>query len=487
MTEGNPDLSSRRPARGSARYILLIIVVLLVLVGLLTGCGAGLEQYPSKGPSGKVDLLLVTDSSLFGGARQLAELKDQSGMRTAVVTTARIEKEYQGADLAEKVRNCAIAFRKDRGTQSLLLVGDATRVPTRYVYCPDFHGMDPAQIDNKGVGSEEHMRKYQRYYVPTDLYFADQVDDWDINRNKVYGEAAELTGLDRDEGGFTSQMTVGRIPARNAGDLETVVGKIREYKPPVKQNALFVDATKMLGPEFDVRNLITRATSGMTGWTSTVISEGGAGSSNSEIASAFNQGNYGIIATLAHGLSFGIVIDSARRLKAFQKHDVNYGEYLNMLTLFEKLEKEPWYDSDLSPTLLDTSMVSSLKNTTPFFFMGFSCYIANPDYRPHYAFAEQLVMQEKGAIAACALTTDEMAEIKDVYEGAMNGTGGYQFQMGQSIMQNLTNGGQTFGQALAGAAQEYASGNAAKMGDPNHRRIVFGMVLIGDPTLRLVD
>lgn len=470
---------------------LLAILAVLGASGMLgLGCAPGpIESYPPGGSKGRVDLLIITHQKLLPEVEKLAAFKTQSGLRTAVVTTSGIDSNYSGTDLPEKMRNCAIHYWKSGGTTALLLVGSSSLIPTRYVFCPNRVEEVSSQqgaLDIEKARKNKDTVKYERYFVPTDLYFANFLDDWDINRNGVYGEVAALTGLDRDEGGFSSQIAVGRIPVRNTDDLASVVRKIMKYKPLEPRTALFVSATKDMGGEFDGDQFCDHIISGLEGeWATRVVSEGQPDCNAADILGLLNRGKYSLVAGVTHGFPFGIVIDSIRRLRVLDSHEVSIADWKNILLMCEAIENSDWYRGSLEPTLLDTRMVRKLNNTMPFFFIGFGCYISNFDYRPHYSIVEQLVLQENGAIAACGMSTIVGVSHKE-YLAALQGTGGLQFEIGDLLIMNLCNGRLTFGQALGNAREEYARRNSTLMSSSDHRGAVFGMTLIGDPTLHLL-
>ena len=75
-------------------------------------------------------------------------------------------------------------------------------------------------------------------YAPTDYYYVDLYSDWNTNQNGKYGESKHFT-KSGNEGGFETDIYVGRIPAKNIKDLKTVFKKIKDftewtsYAPPL--------------------------------------------------------------------------------------------------------------------------------------------------------------------------------------------------------------------------------------------------------------
>ena len=435
-----------------------------------------------------MDLLVICHPGFLYQVKKLAGFKSGSGISTAVVTTDGVEAHCLGRDLAEKMKKCAGDYMKKRGTTSLLLVGSPDLVPTRYAFCPDLEYLSVEEAlriekrSRRAPGSPE----YERYYVPTDLYYANQADDWDINRNGVYGEVRALTGLDRDEGGFTSQLAVGRIPARRESDLALVVDKIARYQPLETLHALFISATRDAGREFEgdawIEHLIPELEGG---WTVKVVGEGHSQCNAKGISGLLDEGEYSIVVAVTHGLPFALVVDSLKRLQVLDSRRVDLAGAESVMLESEKIKKAEWYSRELLPALLDTRAIAGLKNDGPFFFLGFGCYISAFDYRPHYSVVGQFVMQEHGAIAACGLSRDVPAVMYAEYQAALNRTGGLQFEIGDSMLLNLCNRKMAFGSALGRSLGDYAEKHPELMGLNAHRRAAFGMTLVGDPTLSL--
>lgn len=483
----------KKPAKHPGRwktYGTVLFVMVLVASLAVIGCGtAPLEAYPKGGSSGQVDLLIITHPSLLGEVDTLAGIKQEAGLKTVVVTTAGIEAHFKGRDLPEKMRNCAVEYQKNRGAYFLLIVGDSKLVPTRYVFTPNLveGGLDKQDPGIAEASKSRDPAKHERYFVPSDLYFANHSDDWDINRNGLYGEVAALTGLDRDEGGFSANMAAGRIPARSSADLAPVVEKISRYSMPEQLAALFISATKDAGPEFDGDAFSQHVISQLgPSWTSEVVSEGQPGCTPEGLLEMLNGERYSLVAGVTHGFPFGLVVDSIKRWQVMQNHRVDISAAKDLLATSSEIENEDWFARDLEPTLLYSKDLARLSNPEPFFFMGFGCYISAFGYEPHYPVAEQLVMQENGAIASCGLASDVSEVMRAQFEAALAGTGGLQFELGDFIIVNVCKNGMTFGQALENARLEYASRNRALMSISDQRRALFGMALTGDPTLGLV-
>lgn len=465
----------------------IAIIMLALTCAALGGCGRLSEAFPPGGSGGRVELLVITHPSLLKPAEELAEFKVRGGLSTAVVTTAAVSSAFPGRDLAEKMRNCVIEYHERKGIGYVLLVGRANLVPTRYVFCPglDFQGwQDAAELARK-----QDPRTDRDNYVPTDLYFANLAGDWDQNDNGFYGEVVQLTSLAHDEGGFSCQVSVGRIPAASSKDLEEVVKKIEGYEPGQRPQSLFVNAVKDIEQNFNGDRFTEFVQADLTGgWPVRVLSEGQPGYGTGAVLGALNSGDYGLVVALTHGSPFGLAIES-RRVNEFFSSPPECPYLHEKIPYYERMEKcfGYWFKGDPSPPTIEGPKVRDLGNGYPFFFLGFGCLIADLGYRPHYSFVEQLVMQERGAIAGCGLTGGPVMVTPETYKAALEGGGGLQFEIGVDMLENLFNKGETFGDALCNAVSGYGKLYADLMNNVDQRKAAFGMTLIGDPTLKLVQ
>ena len=161
-------------------------------------------------------LLIITPSSLYQYASQLADFKNQHGIKTKVATLESIKVREKGRDLAEKIKYYIKDEIEKDGIKYVLLFGDADVLPVRYVKT----GLDePPQI-------------------PTDLYYADvfkgdgSFSSWDDNNNGIYGEKDD--GMD-----LMPDVYVARLPASNGNDARILVNKIKYFELP-RQRAIFI-------------------------------------------------------------------------------------------------------------------------------------------------------------------------------------------------------------------------------------------------------
>jgi len=167
------------------------------------------------------DYVIITLDELTSHITSLEEWEESKGRSVKVVTTDWIDSNYNGYDLAEKMRN----FLREKypseewGIEYLCLIGDYNDVPIRTTY------------------------QYIGGYGPpaTDFYYAElsSADDesWDSNGNHQYGE-------DSDNVDFYSEINVGRIPWSDEDTVEHICEKSVAYEqnnePSFKKNILLI-------------------------------------------------------------------------------------------------------------------------------------------------------------------------------------------------------------------------------------------------------
>jgi hypothetical protein len=134
------------------------------------------------------DYVIITLDSLTSSVDSLVDWEETKDRNVNVVTTSWINSNYDGYDLAEKIRN----FLRDKypsgawGIMDVCIIGHYDDVPMRRT------------AQNTGYGQPE-----------TDFYYAElslpDSQSWDANGNHQYGE-------DSDPIDFYGEVSVGRIP-----------------------------------------------------------------------------------------------------------------------------------------------------------------------------------------------------------------------------------------------------------------------------------
>lgn len=184
--------------------------------------------------NGTIDYIIITNNKLKSSFQKLAKHKQSKGLKTAVVTTEQIYKEYSGRDNAEKVRNfIKEAYKKNR-VKYILLGGDGDGdanapkaiVPTRILYCPPV---------SDGVTTQ----------IASDMYYACLGGNYDSNRNGIYGEPGDGTGGKEVDLGY--DVFVGRAPVDNKKEADNFVTKTINYEKRAKQKKALMVGEQLTG------------------------------------------------------------------------------------------------------------------------------------------------------------------------------------------------------------------------------------------------
>ena len=160
----------------------------------------------SRRVEGLVDYLIITSSSLSSAFQNLADYRASAlggDYSTLVITKESISSDYSGDDIQMKIRNCIKDYVSNHGTTYVVLGGDDTIVPDRDTY---------AKVDET---VESHM--------PTDLYYSDLTGTWKASGSSKYGTLNANVDMSPD-------VIVGRIPIRNATQLNGYLAKVRAFE-----------------------------------------------------------------------------------------------------------------------------------------------------------------------------------------------------------------------------------------------------------------
>lgn len=180
--------------------------------------------YPSQTiqQRGQYSFVVITLDSLISSVSPLVNWEIAKGNTATVVTVSWIDDNYQGYDLAEKMRN----FLRDKypssewGIENVLFVGDYNDVPMRRVW------------QDLGYGKPK-----------TDFYFAElslpDNQSWDANGNQRWGENSDPID-------FYNEVNVGRIPWSDPQTVLHISQKSIRYEqnndPSFKKNILLLGA-----------------------------------------------------------------------------------------------------------------------------------------------------------------------------------------------------------------------------------------------------
>jgi hypothetical protein len=163
-----------------------------------------------------VEYVIITTEELEPYFSDLVDWKIKKGVTTVVRTLSWIEANYPGGcDTPERIRMFIEDAYTSWGTTYVLLGGDTTIVPPRYIWS-DYYG---------------------GWLVTCDAYFGDLDNDWNDDGDHVFGEGYGGASDPGDSVDLYVDVFVGRAPAGSSLEVETFVDKILTYEQA--PNALF--------------------------------------------------------------------------------------------------------------------------------------------------------------------------------------------------------------------------------------------------------
>jgi len=177
--------------------------------------------YPKDTGRGEVnDYVIITLDSLTSSVAPLKNWEEDKGRSVEVVTTSWIDSNYDGWDLAEKMRN----FLREKypseewGILDVCLIGHYDDVPMRRT------------AQDVGYGSPETDYYYAELSLPDD-------ESWDADGDHQYGESTDPID-------FYAEVNVGRIPWSDPDTVEHICNKSVAYEetddPSFKKNILLL-------------------------------------------------------------------------------------------------------------------------------------------------------------------------------------------------------------------------------------------------------
>lgn len=200
-------------------------------------------RYPDE-----YDLVIIAPFKFSSSLQPLVEHKERMNVKTKLVTTEEIYRDYEGRDDQEKIKYFIKDAIESFGISYVLLFGGmkginmfSWHVPVRYSWLSD-------------GGESKHISDL--YY--SDIYKYDSTagftfDDWDSNGNNVL---AEWYAFISTETPYTRSIVdildlypdvyVGRLPVRTTVEAKTIVDKIITYESTTAGAAWF-DTIVVLG------------------------------------------------------------------------------------------------------------------------------------------------------------------------------------------------------------------------------------------------
>ncbi|HKI82732.1 MAG TPA: C25 family cysteine peptidase, partial [Candidatus Krumholzibacteria bacterium] len=169
----------------------------------------------NKTPSiltGPYRYLVITRDALVPQFQRLAELREEQGLPSIVVSVEEIEANGRhGLDLAETIRLYLQDAYEKWGVDYVLLGGDTELIPTRYVSSTYYPPGGESQI-------------------PADFYYAGLDGNWNADGDATFGEPF-VTGADPgDYCDFVPEVALGRAPVNTVEEATVFVDKVLAYE-----------------------------------------------------------------------------------------------------------------------------------------------------------------------------------------------------------------------------------------------------------------
>ncbi len=170
-------------------------------------------------------IIVVGKTELLDVIQSFVDFKTSQSFVVEVETVKNIEKNYQGVDLAEQIRNYLKDKVADNSPTYTLLIGapyinrdnktsisTGGDIPMRYVY-PHY----------------DEPNNYMEDHHPTDFYYCDLKGDWDKNKDNHYGDTFD------DEIVEATNNYVGRIPSSDPVAVEKILDSIVSIEKEIKE------------------------------------------------------------------------------------------------------------------------------------------------------------------------------------------------------------------------------------------------------------
>ncbi len=174
-----------------------------------SGRAVGGSGFPTEAPSldgSEVEMVIVTVDSFMDLCETYALQKTDWGIPTVARSMSWIASHYPyGSDRPEMIRSFILDAYEKWSIKYVLIVGDTDVVPVRYAYSTLF--VEPVT-------------------APTDLYYSCLDGNWNADLDAYWCEVEE-GGDPGDDADLVPEVYVGRYPAGNYTQAETMLGKMQ--------------------------------------------------------------------------------------------------------------------------------------------------------------------------------------------------------------------------------------------------------------------
>ncbi|MBN2156637.1 MAG: hypothetical protein JW776_11400 [Candidatus Lokiarchaeota archaeon] len=168
----------------------------------------------------KIEMLFIVPDGYESTVKPLSDWKTLKGVPSIIINQSTYL-EFPGRDEAESLRNCIKYYYENYEIQWVLLAGDTSLIPTRYVYNPDTRILrEEGTNDYEPLGAND-------IYKPTDYYYADLTGTWDTDGDNIFGESLYENRVEEIE--WTPEVHVGRLPGNSIEEIEQMINKTLFY------------------------------------------------------------------------------------------------------------------------------------------------------------------------------------------------------------------------------------------------------------------
>jgi hypothetical protein len=177
----------------------------------------------TNAPTDTYDLLIITDETFVSALQPLAQHKNDTGMRTMIVTTQSIYSAYHGRDNAESIK-LRIKDAKEQNDIKYVLLAGGRKGQTLGWIIPERVTHNPDDFES-GTASDLYFGDLYRVNHTTNLT---EFEDWDSNHNNIFAEFSQMGRKDIID--YVPDVAVGRLPFRTTAEIKPVVDKIITYE-----------------------------------------------------------------------------------------------------------------------------------------------------------------------------------------------------------------------------------------------------------------
>jgi hypothetical protein len=233
-----------------------------------------------------IDYIIITSTGLKGNFVPLVNWLRKTGFWADTISTTRINTNYTGRDLQEKMRNFIKDYFNTQGLKYVLLAGDNSIVPSRGCYSrvPS----SPPSVDS---------------FIPCDLYYFDCLEwSWDGNQNNIFGDTFIISGR-TDTVDLYYDVYGARWSVQTGAEVDTMIRKLMTYtKNPdtLYQKRMLLPAAFLWSGYNHQQSQDTIANLSPAGWSDRVINQGTNDALRWQVRDSLNTG-FGFSHLVAHG------------------------------------------------------------------------------------------------------------------------------------------------------------------------------------------